>query len=112
MKAAKAARPHRQGTAYWLEHDGQVLLVRRPAKGLLGGMLALPEREPAAADWRDAGAVEHGFTHFTLTMGLKAARAEARPDGIWWPADRIAEAGLPTLFAKLAARGAAWREAA
>ena len=112
VKAAKTARPHRHGTAYWLEHDGQVLLVRRPAKGLLGGMLALPEREPAAANWRDAGSVEHGFTHFTLTMGLKAARANARPEGIWWPAERIAEAGLPTLFAKLAGRGVAWREAA
>ena len=35
-----------------------------------------------------------------------------RPEGIWWPVERIGEAGLPTLFAKLAARGAAWREAA
>ena len=42
VKAAKAPRPRRQGVAYWLEHDGHVLLVRRPAKGLLGGMLALP----------------------------------------------------------------------
>ena len=41
-------RPHREGVAYWLEHDGEVLLVRRPAKGLLGGMLALPEPTPPA----------------------------------------------------------------
>jgi len=112
VKAPKAARPHREGTAYWLEHDGQVLLVRRPAKGLLGGMLALPEQEPAAADWRDAGSVDHVFTHFALTVRLKAARAVARSAGIWWPVDRMGEAGLPTLFAKLAARGVAWRDAA
>jgi A/G-specific adenine glycosylase len=31
-------------------------------------------------------------------------------DGQWWPVDRIGGAGLPTLFAKLAARGLAWRE--
>jgi len=112
VKAAKAARPHRRGTAYWLEHDGHVLLVRRPPKGLLGGMLAFPEAEPATAQWRDAGAVDHVFTHFALTMELKCAAAPGRPDGIWWPVERIYEAGLPTLFAKLAERGAAWREAA
>lgn len=110
VKAPKAARPRRRAKAYWLEHDGAVLLVRRPAKGLLGGMLALPEAEPLAADWRDAGTVEHVFTHFALTMALTCAEAGARPEGIWWPVDKLGEAGLPTLFAKLAARGLAWRE--
>lgn len=110
VKAPKAARPHRQGTAYWLEHEGDVLLIRRPAKGLLGGMLALPEVPPLDADWEEAGAVDHVFTHFSLTMSLNCARVGLRPEGIWHPAAAIAEAGLPTLFAKLAARGLAWRE--
>jgi len=114
VRAPKAARPHRDGAAYWLERDGHVLLVRRPAKGLLGGMLALPEAEPVAAEWRDAGSVDHVFTHFSLTMKLLCTEVGPRPDGmegaLWWPADRIGEAGLPTLFAKLAARGLAWRE--
>jgi A/G-specific adenine glycosylase len=114
VKAPKAARPHREGAAYWLEQGGHVLLVRRPAKGLLGGMLALPEAEPVAVEWRDAGAVDHVFTHFSLTMKLLCAEIGPRPDGmegaLWWPAARIGEAGLPTLFAKLAARGLAWRE--
>ena len=113
VKARKEARPRRIGTAYWLEHEGHVLLVRRPPRGLLGGMLALPEAAPAGgAHWRDAGAVEHVFTHFALTMRLVCAVAEARGEGIWWPVDRIGEAGLPTLFSKLAARGAEWRTAA
>jgi A/G-specific adenine glycosylase len=112
VKAAKAPRPRRQGVAYWLEHDGDVLLVRRPVKGLLGGMLALPEAPPASADWREAGAVDHVFTHFALTMRLLCAAAETRQDGLWWPVERLGEAGLPTLFAKLAARGREWRQAA
>jgi A/G-specific adenine glycosylase len=112
VKAPRAARPHRAGIAYWLEHDGEVLLVRREKRGLLGGMLALPTDAPADAAWSEAGAVDHVFTHFALTMRLKCARAERRPEGLWWPVERIGEAGLPTLFAKLAARGAAWREAA
>jgi A/G-specific adenine glycosylase len=112
VKVAKAARPRRQGTAYWLEHGGHVLLERRPQRGLLGGMLGLPEAEPAPAAWRDAGAVDHVFTHFALTMRLLCAEADRREDGIWWPVERLGEAGLPTLFAKLAARGAEWRQAA
>ena len=113
VKAAKAPRPRRNGIAYWLEHRGEVLLVRRPGKGLLGGMLALPtETAPAEAEWREAGTVEHVFTHFALTMNLMCATAERKGEGIWWPVDRLGEAGLPTLFGKLAARGAAWRQAA
>ena len=110
VKAPKATRPHRQGTAYWLEHEGAVLLVRRPPRGLLGGMLALPETEPMSREWDEAGAVEHVFTHFSLTMTLHRAEAPERAEGIWWPIDKLEEAGLPTLFAKLAARGLAWRE--
>ena len=109
VKAPKPARPHRTGRAYWLEHEGEVLLVRRPARGLLGGMLALPEEPPAEADWEEAGAVEHVFTHFSLTMTLMCARTGERPEGHWHPVETIAEAGLPTLFARLAERGLAWR---
>ncbi len=110
VKAPKAARPRRHGKAWWLEHDGEVLLVRRPPSGLLGGMLALPEEPPVEAAWEEAGAVEHVFTHFSLTMTLLCARTDRRPEGLWHPVDAIADAGLPTLFARLAARGLAWRE--
>ncbi len=112
VKAAKKPRPARTGTAYWLEHDGHVLLVRRPARGLLGGMVALPsDGAPAEADWQPAGSVGHVFTHFSLEMRLLCAAAPERTEGLWWPVDRLGEAGLPTLYAKLAARGAEWREA-
>jgi A/G-specific adenine glycosylase len=123
VKLAKADKPKRQGIAYWLEHQGDVLLVRRPGKGLLGGMLALPsgawaasaslgDGAPAAASWNEAGAVDHVFTHFALNLRLLCAEAETRSEGIWWPIERLGEAGLPTLFAKAAARAADWRRAA
>jgi A/G-specific adenine glycosylase len=124
FKSARRRRPEKQGNAFWLQHDGHVLLVRRPAKGLLGGMMALPtgawgqdvapeEGAPAAADWQEAGAVDHVFTHFALNMRLYCAEAERRDaEGDWWPVDRLSEAGLPTLFVKLAERGAAWQRAA
>ncbi|MCL6699218.1 A/G-specific adenine glycosylase [Sphingomonas sp. NSE70-1] len=97
----KAARPHRHGLAWWIERDGAVWLVRRPAKGLLGGMAALPGPEwgeesppqPAAAT------ISHGFTHFTLDLHI-VSKAEPLAEGWWQPIDRMNEAGLPTLYAK------------
>ena len=58
-RAAKAAKPVRVGTAWWIEVDGEVLLERRPAQGLLGGMLGLPGTAwtPAAAPLPPAGGV-------------------------------------------------------
>ena len=119
-KAVRKAKPHRHGKAYWLQHGGDVLLVRRPASGLLGGMLALPtgswtdepveDGVPAPAEWTDAGAVSHVFTHFALTLRLACAAPERRQgEGIWWPVDRIGEAGLPTVFAKAAERAIEWQ---
>ncbi len=46
-RTAKSERPKRHGAAYLLTRGDRVALVRRPARGLLGGMLALP-----TSDWR------------------------------------------------------------
>ena len=83
VKAKKAERPRRQGVAYVLldAHDN-VLLLRRPPHGLLGGMLVLPDAPPAKASWHDAGEVEHIFTHFALTLTIKAARVARLPKDV------------------------------
>ncbi len=83
VKAKKAARPRREGSAYVLLDAGNnVLLLRRPPHGLLGGMLVLPEQPPVKARWRRAGEVEHVFTHFALTLSVRVARVAALPDGV------------------------------
>jgi A/G-specific adenine glycosylase len=120
VKPPKKAKPRRRGIAYWLESDGAVLLVRRPDKGMLGGMRALPGGEwgeipeaapPADADWRPVGTVEHVFTHFALSLDVMAAHLPHRPvEGEWWPVDRIEDAGLPTLYARAAALGRSSQE--
>jgi A/G-specific adenine glycosylase len=117
VKAAKAARPTKHGTIFWARNGDDVLLVRRPPKGLLGGMRALPTGPwsaeppglvdaPAPADWSLLPAtVEHVFTHFRLQLVLASAAIDrhATPDGaIWWPIESLGEAGLPTVFAKAA----------
>jgi A/G-specific adenine glycosylase len=113
LKAAKKTRPQRRGTAFWIERDGHVLLHRRPPKGMLGGMRALPsgpwtdsdpglDEAPIEADWRVIGSVAHVFTHFALDLAVVAAES-GEGEGEWWPIDQLREAGLPTLFAKAAA---------
>ncbi len=109
VKPAKKPRPTRQGTAWWIEAAGAVLLVRRPAKGLLGGMLALPSCDwrggaaapPLPGPWQLLGVVRHGFTHFDLELQVAALRLPARPElaGDWVAVAEAGE-GLPTLFAK------------
>jgi A/G-specific adenine glycosylase len=113
-KAAKAERPRRRGVAYVLTRGSAVGLVRRPDKGLLGGMLALPTSDwglkpaalagaPAPARWRSVGSIEHVFTHFALT--LEVMRAEGEADGlIWTPVDEAARA-LPSVFLKALRQG-------
>ena len=111
-KARKADRPRRFGVVYVLTRGGDVALVRRPPKGLLGGMLALPTSDwraapwadaeapaaaPLAANWRVAGEIEHIFTHFALTLRVMRAEGEME-EAIWTPLDRAD--GLPSVFLK------------
>jgi len=123
-KAPRRARPLRHG-AHFLLTDGQgrILLRRRPARGLLGGMLELPgtpwreeawpEAEallhaPLAAPWRRLpGVARHGFTHFALEMVLYAAPdpGGAPPEGEW--RDRLAAAAaVPSAIRRLLALAA------
>jgi A/G-specific adenine glycosylase len=97
-RAKKPARPRRTGIAYVLLDDAdEVFLIRRPPRGLLGGMLALPETPPVEADWREAGAIEHVFTHFALTLTVRAARESLPAKALRAPA---ATAALPSVMRK------------
>lgn len=115
-RTKKADRPRRFGVAYLLTRGDQVALVRRPPKGLLGGMLGLAtsdwrdrpwaddeavEAAPVAAQWRDAGEIEHVFTHFALT--LRVFRAEGTMDAEWTSQDGLG--ALPSVFLKAAHKG-------
>ncbi len=110
VKPAKKLKPVRQGRALWIEQSGQVWLIRRPARGMLGGMRALPGSEwsdsPVAAPpaTSPAGQFRHIFTHFALDLSVdRSSEASlAVGEGVWWPIDRLDEAGLPTLYRRAA----------
>jgi A/G-specific adenine glycosylase len=116
-RAPKKQRPLRHGVHFWLtDPAGNVLLRKRPSPGLLGGMIELPgtpwretrwdpaealSHAPMTAQWRPAGQVRHGFTHFELTIELYAAQADTIDgDGFVHPLTRLNEVALPSLMRK------------
>jgi A/G-specific adenine glycosylase len=115
----KSKAPERRGSAFAaVRGSREVLLVRRPANGLLGGMNGLPTSgwsatsdgatgtgaAPFAGNWALAGEVRHAFTHFTLRLEVWRADFAKRPaapaGGRWTGIAELGEAGLPTLMRK------------
>ncbi|MFZ0269522.1 A/G-specific adenine glycosylase [Caulobacter sp.] len=117
-KTRKTDRPRRYGVAYVLTRGDATALVRRPPKGLLGGMLGLPTSDwrgnpwtddeaiaaaPVAGAWRDFGTVEHVFTHFSLTLRVLRAESNGEGDFVWTCPEGLA--ALPSVFLKAAKAG-------
>jgi A/G-specific adenine glycosylase len=118
-RAPKKEKPTRKGVAFWaVSPGGEILLRRRPEKGLLGGMIEVPSTEwredgwtrsaacrmaPVKAEWTTLpGQVRHTFTHFHLELDVFAAHVETTEiDGIWCPPDRFGEHALPTVMKKI-----------
>ncbi len=124
-KAPKKEKPDRHGVVFWLHRsDGDVLLRRRPQKGLLGGMMEVPgtpwrdspwseaealSHAPLPAAWdRLPGQVTHVFTHFRLTLEVwqagspdGAALRDAMDAGRWVAHEGLGEEALPSVMRKV-----------
>jgi len=127
-------RPMRRGVVFWLVRGGrEVLLRKRPAEGLLGGLMELPttawkggvpppselaRQAPLALSWRPLpGVVRHGFTHFELELTVLAGSVGEtieRPNGVnegethrWCRLDRLSDVALPTVMKKVVAHALA-----
>jgi A/G-specific adenine glycosylase len=115
----KKAVPSRSTTWLVLRHGGQVLLERRPSPGIWGGLWSFPEMtgQDVAEGCRRLGlhmgsmrkleAIEHGFTHFRLTIHpvlceVKQPMPRAETPGHVWlaPAD-ASDAATPAPVRKL-----------
>ena len=119
----RKALPHRNTVMLILEHDGALLLEKRPAPGIWGGLWCFPEAsadddiETACVQRFGAciGAiqrlpdVEHGFTHFSLTItpqrlqvrALQSRAAES--DYQWLPIEQLQAAPVPAPVKRIAA---------
>lgn len=111
-------RPHKFGDVYWITNEKQeVLFHKRPDKGLLAGMTALPtsswnlktEQLEIPSFIKKDEIVEtkmkihHVFTHFDLSLKLKTLSLNNGlivPDDYYWAAPKDIGNKLPTVFKK------------
>ncbi len=104
--------------------DGRVLLERRPARGIWGGLYSLPElpAEDSPREWcarvlgaavaaeRALGVIEHAFTHFDLDLlprllelASSPAAVNDRDDWLWHRPGAEPGVGVPAPIAALLA---------
>ena len=122
--------PLKSTTWLVLRHAGQVLLERRPSAGIWGGLWSFPEADGIDVADRcsnlgyalscsvNLDPIEHGFTHFRLTIQPvlcevdRTPRAEA-PGRIWLDVCEAQAAATPApvkrLLQSLSASGPAGR---
>jgi A/G-specific adenine glycosylase len=120
----RRAVPHRATTMLVLQHAGEILLERRPAPGIWGGLWCFPEvgadETVEEACSRRFGAlvgtvdpmppVQHGFTHFSLTIRprrIEVAKLDPRagePGIIWLSVGDARSAAVPAPVKRILAR--------
>ena len=119
-RKARKATPRRRVAMLAVVARGEVLLEKRPATGIWGGLWSLPEiaadADPGealrsgwgltAASSAQLPAFEHAFTHFTLEVTpwlLQPKRGEVAADrtATWLPLADLAGAALPSPVKKL-----------
>ena len=113
--------PRRRVSMLVVVAHGEVLLEKRPPKGIWGGLWSLPEADagakPAdvlAGEWRLSASrvealppFEHAFTHFTLEVTpwrvsiAKVPRAFGTREATWLPLSEVAGAALPAPVKRL-----------
>jgi len=116
-KLKKAPKPQKQGHIYWITNDkNQVLLHKRPEKGLLAGTIGLPtsewsENTPKHLNFIQENQlknknlhINHTFTHFHLKLHLHTSNV-AKPlpqtnEYIWQSLKTVQKSNFPTVFRK------------
>lgn len=116
VKRKAAERPHRELHLLWVTHGSEVLLQRRPDKGIWGRLWCLPQFDEAsdaqtavngwlAGTWPCArmASIGHDLTHFRLTLTPwrlalpETETAPVMPDATaqWIGRKTLADLGLP-----------------
>ncbi|KAB8315387.1 A/G-specific adenine glycosylase [Tolypothrix campylonemoides VB511288] len=121
------ALPHREARVLWIEDaQGRVLLQRRPPTGVWASLWSLPqfEDDDAARAWFErhcaarfddgatVAAVEHGFSHYALTLHPRRFRDVAPRDATgddgdlrWVARAELLALGIPAPVRRLIASG-------
>ncbi len=107
--------PHKRTTMLMLTRAGEVLLEKRPAAGIWGGLWCLPEVArktdleayclkrfgARVTEIEELAAIAHGFTHFSLNIRPLRLRVSAlvpqasEPGVVWLPFEEARGAAIP-----------------
>ncbi len=119
----RKAIPERQATFLLLFHDNQILLEKRAATGIWGGLWCVPQLGNAAHDVTDyvqqnglavstesaLPAFTHAFTHFKLHIAPMLLQLRSKPQrlqqsgSIWLDIEDAMQAAIPTPVRKILA---------
>ena len=106
----KEAKPIRYGTFFWIENaQGEVLLEKRPDKGLLANLMGFPSSEwktikdpSPMASGELSRVIRHTFTHFHLVgKVVKLQENASTREGVWVHPAHLHLYALPTLMKKV-----------
>ncbi|MFN2644141.1 MAG: A/G-specific adenine glycosylase [Burkholderiales bacterium] len=107
----RGALPRKEVKWLVLRRNGAVLLERRPAPGIWGGLWCFPELKGSAPAGKRLAPIEHGFTHFRLRIRpllVKSGSARYANRALtpisWMTFDEAQAAALPAPVRSLLAR--------
>ncbi|CAI3951426.1 Adenine-specific DNA glycosylase [Commensalibacter communis] len=124
IRKKKAEKPTKYGISLFIESDkNQILLRKRPEKGVLAGTLELPSSiwseqyisiEQAIKEtgcfgrYQEIGEIKHVFTHFTLKVKLFKLVSDLKltqvvQDNMWIHSDELNHYPCSTLMKKMIA---------
>ncbi len=116
VKTKKLKRGQRHHALLWLEQEGRLWLVQRPAEGVWAGLWSLPQYDSVealqaqVAAWPGQGEwlppLRHVLTHFDWHLQVLRWRhppgvAEPAPGGRWFSLQEALALGLPAPVRKL-----------
>jgi A/G-specific adenine glycosylase len=119
--AKKVEKPRRYGLIFWVENSrGEILLEKRPNKGLLAGLMSLPTTEWRNEPWEGlseealsyapqgglnweplSAVVRHTFTHFHLELRIAKGTINVSHNGIWSSVEEFSTYAFPTVMKKV-----------
>lgn len=96
--------PEKNTTMLVYLHANEVMLEKRPAKGIWGGLWSFPETDGSHADGIMLSKLSHTFTHFKLHIQPKLIHTSNQknlPNTTWLAIDDAISAAIPTPVRKI-----------
>ncbi|WP_119329602.1 A/G-specific adenine glycosylase [Cysteiniphilum halobium] len=104
-KKVKVAKPIRSTVFHLYQYQGELLLIKKPNKGIWGGLYTLPETALNIGEYSHMLCEEqkHIFTHFELYYDIKAYQLSKKPrfdNAYWVDKKELKKYALPAPLAK------------